>query len=66
MNTPIDTTIDVETLSDGALTAHEAAILAQIERLKGRLWEIDVERWSRTQFPMPLSVPMMVEPEYAA
>ena len=66
MNTPVDTTIDVETLSDTALEAYEATIRAQIDALKGRLWEIDVERWSRNAFPMPASVPVMAEYEYAA
>lgn len=66
MNTPIDTTIDIETLTDVALDAYEATIRAQIDALKGRLWEIDVERWSRTQFPMPARIPVMVEYEYAA
>ena len=64
MNTPVETAIDVETLSDTALEVYEATIRAQIESLKGRLWEIDVERWSRNEFPMPASVPVMAE--YAA
>ncbi|MBM7846275.1 hypothetical protein [Herpetosiphon giganteus] len=65
MNTSIDTTTDVEILSDAELEAREAAIKAHIDHLQRSLWEIDVERWSRTQFPMPASIPVMAE-EYAA
>ncbi|GAA5531383.1 hypothetical protein [Herpetosiphon gulosus] len=66
MNTPIDTTTDVAILSDAELAAREAAIKAHIDHLKGYLWEIDVERWSRSEFPMPASIPVMAEYEYAA
>ncbi|KPL83044.1 hypothetical protein [Herpetosiphon geysericola] len=64
MNT-LNTTTDVELLSDAELEVREAAIIAHIDHLKGYLWQIDVERWSRTQFPMPASIPVMAE-EYAA
>ena len=65
MNTSIDTTTDVEILTDAELEAHEAAARALINELGVYMWKIDVERWSRTQFPMPASIPVMAE-EYAA
>lgn len=67
MNNAIDTTTDVEILSDAELEACEAAIKAHIDHLQGYLWEIDVERWSR-QFPKPARIPVMVsiEAEVAA
>ena len=67
MNNAIDTSIDVELLSDTALESCEAAIKAHIDHLQGYLWEIDVERWSR-QFPKPARIPVMasVEAEAAA
>ncbi|MBM7846273.1 hypothetical protein [Herpetosiphon giganteus] len=61
MNTPIDTTTDVETLTDAELEAHEAAARALINELGVYMWKIDFERWNRTQPPLVINTPIATD-----